>query len=154
MLLLAVDPGETLGYVLIELGEGTPKVEVAAQVQLPIDNGDFDWEAVSKIVQDLYLKQEPDALVLEDYRVYRDKAMAHTGSRVLTANLIGALMHEAALNMTPAIRISASEKGRWPEARLKKKYPGYFSTFVPKPHAGDALILALCFAESKGWWKP
>ena len=153
MLILAIDPGETLGYVLVELTEfvgGSPNLEVedADQFQLKVDKQGFNWGSVSVVVTDL-LSEEPDVIVIEDYRVYASKALAHIGSRALTSELIGAICQEAGIAMIPVVRIPAGRKGLWPPARLKAKFTSDIP--IPHPHAGDALILALIYAEDKGW---
>lgn len=157
MLILAIDPGETLGYVLVELTPqvgGTPVLEVgdAGQVKLDTDKQGFIWESVSAKVRDL-VGREPDVIVLEDYRVYASKAAMHTGARLLTPELMGAICHEAGIAMIPVVRIPAGRKGLWPPARLKAKKPNLapIGVKIPQPHAGDALILALIYAEDKGW---
>ena len=154
MLILAIDPGETLGYVLIQLKEcvgGSPTLEVvdADQTRLIVTKQGFNWESVSDLVLHLVTADEPDVIVLEDYRVYASKADVHIGSRVLTSELIGALCQEAGVAMTPVVRIPAGRKGRWPPARLKAKFSS--DVEIPTPHAMDALILALIYAEDKGW---
>ena len=153
MLILAIDPGETLGYVLVELTEfvgGTPELEVidADQHQLAVTKEGFYWDSVSSNVRDL-LDQEPDVIVIEDYRVYASKALEHIGHRALTSELIGAICQEAGIAMIPVVRIPAGRKGLWPAARLKAKFTS--DVTIPQPHAGDALILALIHAEDKGW---
>ena len=154
MLILAIDPGETLGYVLIELTEyvgRSPNLEVEDadqfKLELRLKQG-FNWGAVSARVKDL-LGTEPDVIVLEDYRVYASKAAVHIGSRLLTSELIGAICQEAGVAMIPVVRIPAGRKGRWPPARLEAKFAS--DVTIPQPHAGDALILGLIYAEDKGW---
>jgi len=154
MLILAIDPGETLGYVLVELTEyvgGSPTLEVidANQFSLLRDTKQgFYWDSASSKVKDL-LDLEPDVIVIEDYRVYASKALAHIGSRALTSELIGAICQEAGIAMIPVVRIPAGRKGLWPPARMKAKFTT--DVPIPQPHAGDALILALIYAEDKGW---
>jgi len=158
MLILAIDPGETLGYVLVELKEfvgKSPELEVidADQILLVVNKQGFTWNSVSDKVVNL-LNEEPDVIVIEDYRVYASKAAVHIGSRLLTSELIGAICQEAGVAMIPVVRIPAGRKGRWPPARLKAKLgpePLGFYKPIPQPHAGDALILGLIYAEDKGW---
>jgi len=159
MLTLCLDPGETLGYVFIEMvpiiggdqWESPPKILTANQIPLETSKEGFNWEMVSQEVSDLFA-QEPDVVVIEDYRVYGSTAMAHVGSRVLTSELIGAICHEAAISQTPVCRLMAGAKGSWPAARIMAKFPKW--KIVPQPHAGDALILGLVYAENVLGWKP
>ena len=153
MLILAIDPGETLGYVLVELspvvgGPPTLKVGSADHMKLDTDKAGFVWSVASAAVSHL-INYEPDVVVVEDYRVYADKALAHIGSRALTSELIGAICHEAEIAMIPVVRIPAGRKGRWPAARFKAKM-SHVRT-IPTPHAKDAFILALIYAEDQGW---
>jgi len=153
MLILAIDPGETLGYVLVELKEfvgKSPELEVidADQILLVVNKQGFTWNSVSDKVVNL-LNEEPDVIVIEDYRVYASKAAVHIGSRLLTSELIGAICQEAGIAMIPVVRIPAGRKGRWPPARLEAKFAS--DVTIPQPHAGDALILGLIYAEDKGW---
>ena len=129
-------------------GDNTPKLVNAGQVPLEVNKQGFVWDTVSQEISDLFA-QEPDVVVIEDYRVYVSKAMAHAGSRVLTSELIGAICHEAAIGQTPVVRLMAGAKGAWPSARIAAKYPAWKQ--VPHPHAGDALLLALVYAEQQGW---
>ncbi len=158
MLILAIDPGETLGYVKLDITEYVgrgPILDVidAGQFKLKVDKkSGFNWINVSAEVTQL-LSCEPDVIVLEDYRVYANKAAAHIGSRVLTPELIGAICQEAGISMIPVVRIPAGRKGLWPPARMKAKKTGFspIGVKIPKPHAADALILGLIYAEDKGW---
>ena len=153
MLILAIDPGETVGYAILKLTEyvgGSPLLEVenAEQFKLEVTKQGFSWNSVSDKVVNL-LNEEPDVIVIEDYRVYASKAAAHIGSRALTSELIGAICQEAGIAMIPVVRISAGRKGLWPPARLKAKFKS--DVTIPQPHAGDALIIGLIYAEDKGW---
>jgi len=153
MLVLALDPGETIGFARMELnivigGENTLMLLSADQVPLDITKQGFIWDTASQELTELFA-EEPDVVVIEDYRVYTQKAMAHAGSRVLTSELIGAICHEAAVNQIPVVRLAAGTKGSWPQARIDAKYQLWHH--VPHPHAGDAVILGLVYAESQGW---
>jgi len=149
MLMLAADPGETLGWVLVKFELNQLEVIDATQIKLSTNERGFEWESVSEQVRLVLSQYEPDIIVLEDYRVYPSKATAHIGARLLTSELIGAICQEASVNQLPVVRIPASRKGLWPKARLTAKFPFFYK--VPQPHAGDALILALIHAEDRGW---
>ena len=95
---------------------------------------------------------EPDVIVIEDYRLYFNKALSQVGSRLLTSELIGAICQEAAISEIPVVRLMAGVKRNWPIARINSRYPAY--KVVPKPHALDALLLALYYIEKTLGWIP
>ena len=152
--ILALDPGHTIGFALLDYEYTVAPVIInAGQVKLVMDDGrsSFNWRAVSLSVAQ-FSDFEPDVIVLEDYRVYLNKADIHIGLRCLTSELIGAICQEAAISEIPVIRLMAGVKRNWPIARMNSRYPAYKS--VPKPHALDALLLALYYIEKTLGWIP
>lgn len=152
MKILAIDPGETVGLALFH----TDPLQLVNWSQEPLDVSEdsagkmWEWSQVYPHVLVWLWGYDPDVIVLEDYRVYSSTANAHIGSRVLTSELIGAVCLESAFRKVPVVRISASKKGRWPAARLRKKFPAYEA--VPKPHCADAVVLGLVYAEQEGYY--
>lgn len=146
MILLAIDPGETTGLVLLKY-EHRPIVIDDTQWKLPID------EVAIKL--DHVLRTSPvAAVVLEDYRIYQGKANLHIGNRLYTAELIGAIRAVCALCTLRGVEVytlPASKKGRWPDARLRARFPGHG---VEGVHALDALKLGLAHIEKELGWQP
>jgi hypothetical protein len=96
---------------------------------------------------------KPSLVLIEDYRVYQDKAMMHVGAVLKTPELIGAIEGVCALTVPPmhTARIAAAKKGKWPEARMKAKFSQAKDV---TGHARDATKLGLAFLELKGLWIP
>jgi len=142
MLVLAIDPGETTGIVLLSyLKDGSAVVVYSTEWSLK-----QDIEAYSCSLKDLLCDYPLGAVVIEDYRIYAGKAAMHTGQRLYTAELLGAT-HAICATTSPFLSVTvypASKKGRWPDARLRAKFPNHGVTGV---HAVDALKLGLAYVE-------
>lgn len=154
--ILGLDPGETTGLALLKFGPGLPSrliLDCYEQVELPITQTKltrgFNWAEVQPEVYCMVADYRPTVIVIEDFRLYHSKAMAQVGRHMLTAELIGAICYAAQERGIDVVRVSATKKGRWPEARLSRKFPDYFN--APAPHARDAVILGLIYAEAKEW---
>lgn len=154
MKILSIDPGETIGAVLMRIDLYDDKSPDAPIIE--------DWyqqkfDSVTSYTRWLYsiLRKFRLPLVLvEDYRIAIGKATMHTGRRLFTAELIGATRACCAMFTPPIVCASLQPniKGRWPEARIKAKYD--VSDRLPKPHAHDALQLALAYIERELKWVP
>ena len=147
-MILAIDPGETMGLVWIEYG----KLIGSRQVSVVSMNKQVDYSLLERTLRGS-LVPAVDLIVIEDYRVYSSKAQMHVGARLTTAELIGAIEFYAAQREIKIIRLTASLKGRWPKARLLRFYEVDFLS-VPKPHALDAWILGLTYLELYKDWSP
>ena len=170
--ILALDPGETLGFAVLDYQESdsveevwnlegsstttAPVIRNSGMIELkmmPVQSEGFDWKKVPYQIQNLLDSWDPDLVVLEDYRVYGSKfASGHIGRRNLTSELIGAIEQEAAISQLEVIRLPASKKGSWPEARIRSVYPPALA--AEKPHAFDAVLLGLVALEEAYDWKP
>jgi len=151
MLVLAIDPGETTGLVLLNYFIGS----------IPLLVGWKEWilkqgvEEYACSLKDLLCdyRSELGAVVIEDYRIYAGKADLHIGNRLFTAELIGAT--HAICATTPkfltVVTYPASKKGRWPDARLSHWFP---NPGVVGTHAIDALKLGLAYIEKELKWIP
>jgi len=150
MKILAIDPGETCGFAVLKLADG-PELIASGQFAVHRSGGrptaDIGWLALRYALMDLIRPYKPDAVVIEDYRIYAGKANLHIGQHLFTAELIGAICYLCAtmIPQIPVFRLSASKKGRWPEARLDAKFPQH--RHVERPHAHDALVLGLTYLE-------
>jgi len=150
MLVLAIDPGETTGLVLLRYFSGS----------VPFPVGWKEWilkqgvEEYACSLKDLLCFQSKiGAVVIEDYRIYAGKADLHIGNRLFTAELIGAT-HAICATTSPFLSATvypASKKGRWPDARLSHWFPNHG---VVGTHARDALKLGLAYIEKKLEWIP
>ena len=151
--ILAIDPGHTIGYALLDWVVAAPVIINADQVVLAMDKKQttFLWADVSLEIAK-FSEMEPDVIVMEDYRVYLGKADIHIGLRCLTSELIGAICQEAAISEIPVVRLMAGVKRNWPIARLNSRYKQY--KIAPAPHSRDALLLALYYIEHDLGWTP
>jgi len=173
MKILSLDPGETIGYALLEVvpdvmklpwlldsGEVlVPRLSKIARSPIGFSSGGVDWKAFWQSWSDTLNMFQPDMVVLEDYRIYAETAKMHIGKQLFTAELIGAIELLCSLLYSPpsfplfeVVRIPAAKKGRWPEARLDAKFSEHKG--VKRPHAHDALVLALVYLEGEGLWTP
>jgi len=143
MKILAIDPGETVGFVLLDDGQ---LIEHWKWELLHKDESCFwvDFAYSFNFVLDIH---KPDAVVIEAYRIYAGKADMHIGNRLFTAELIGAFRALCAAVSPPVLirTLPASKKGRWPDARLDAKFPQH--KVVTGTHERDALKLALAYKE-------
>jgi len=155
--ILVIDPGETPGYAVFELeknlvAEARPSDLVLLETWEDPDQGASIPEFVYPFLQVLQ-RVKPSLVLIEDYRVYQDKAATHIGMALKTPELIGAII--AVCNLTvpkmSTARIAAGKKGKWPEARMKAKFPQANDV---TGHARDAVKLGLAFLEGQGLWSP
>jgi len=153
MILLAIDPGETTGYVVLEwrVGHEATHPRIIDAWQERVKSQDRDLWATG--FHHTLRKYKPRVVILEDYRVYTGSAGAHVGRPLFTAELIGAMEVLCAICIPPVItdRLPASKKGRWPDARLRNKFPEG-DHYVD--HVLDALKLGLAWLEKEELWTP
>lgn len=150
--ILVIDPGETCGYAVFQLNEpGTDAAELLL-LETWEDQGASIPEFVIPFLAVLR-RVKPSLVLIEDYRIFLDKARMHIGQPLRTPELIGAIEGVCALTVPPmrTSRIIPGKKGRWPEARMKRKFP---SAKDVTGHARDAVKLGLAFLEHKGLWSP
>lgn len=140
--IIAMDPGETIGAVYLEVSETSRVCLVGHHQRKHTFSEAIHW------LYDTLALFSPKAVVIEDYRIYASHAGHHVGARLYTPELIGAFAALCELNSVPLVRLPANKKGRWPLARLKNKFPQYAR--VPTPHALDALRLGLAYLEDGG----
>lgn len=78
---LCFDPGHTTGWAAF------------SQFDL-ISAGEIDTDDMSKATHEVELlisEYQPDAIIIEDYRIYRHRAKHHAGSDMLTTRVIGCI---------------------------------------------------------------
>ena len=139
MKILAIDPGETVGIVGLEIVGDQVLLRFPRNLTLSYFK-DFLTENSSRL--------QVDVVVVEDYRIFASHAREHIGARLITPELIGFIEAHCRLHGIPLVRIQPNEKGRWPEARIKARHPEWAST--PVGHARDALKIALVYIEKEG----
>jgi hypothetical protein len=119
---LAVDPGETVGWATFE------ELDLQNAGQFPIGN----LEDLDTFVTDT----RPDVMVIENYRVYASRAAQHVGSEVNTAQYIGILKFLGGMYQIPVtLQMAHQAKGWVSDKRLHDL--GLFQT--GKRHANDAI---------------
>jgi len=154
MILLAIDPGETTGYVVLEWPShkaARPYIIDAWQAKVK----DLDRALWATQFHRILRHHKPDMVVIEDYRVYAGKAGMHIGQRLFTAELIGAIEVLCAICIPPVTtdRLPAAKKGRWPDARIDNKFP-QGTPYIHSGHESDALKLGLAWLEKEELWTP
>ena len=146
--ILSIDPGETLGLAVLNYSGDLLAVDQRPCTSFKYLDSILDyWFLFQFVGQDL---TSPTRVIIEDYRIYRSKANLHIGRQLITSEFIGAIELKAAQLGLSTVRVSASTKGRWPEARIQRWYARTLAQ-VPKPHALDAWLLGLSYLESQGW---
>jgi hypothetical protein len=119
---LAVDPGETVGWALFQ------DLELTNVGQFPIGPlEDLDY---------FVTEQRPDVMVVENYRIYASRAAQHVGSEVNTAQYVGILKFIGSIYQIPVtLQMAHQAKGWVSDKRLRDL--GLFQT--GKRHANDAI---------------
>ena len=150
--ILVIDPGETVGYAVFQLDEPG---KIDAELLLL-----ETWEGQGASIPEFVIpflkglrRVKPSLVLIEDYRVYQSKAQLHIGQPLRTPELIGAIEGVCCLTVPPmrTARIAAAKKGKWPEARMKAKFPQANDV---TGHARDAVKLGLAFLELQSLWSP
>lgn len=138
--IFAVDPGKTTGYVIIT---DTPGNEILAW-------GHLSPEGVADFLEHYPMNVEMlNAIVYEDFKLFRGKAMAQTGSRFEASQVIGMLLSFSRRHDIKLIRQSTDNRDR-----------GYAWAQVPKTsnhsksHRLDALAHACYYLIQKKEMKP
>jgi hypothetical protein len=125
--LLALDPGETVGWAVFEMGQLTKCGHAA---------GD------ATTIEDLVAREQPSVVVMEEYRIYPWRLKQHSLSNVPTLRLIGALQYILQTKGIPYHMQTAQQaKGFATDQRLKQwgMYPQKLR------HARDAVRHAVYY---------
>lgn len=151
-MILAIDPGETVGLAML-----FEDWILAGKFSASTDERPYEGFAVFfRNFLDFQVQARRDRVrvVVENYRIFADKAALHIGQRLITAELIGAIEALCATTVPEVLvaRIEPNKKGLWPDARLRAKLP---SDMIPTDqHAKDALKIGLVYLEMCYAWKP
>ena len=112
--LLAFDPGEITGCCVFK--DGKP-VEFR---QLPTVNKktrDYEWSIIEEFIDEI----KPDAVIIENYRIYAHKLEQHSSSDVPTLQLIGAIKYMLFKRNIPyKLQMAQQAKGFVTDAKLKE----------------------------------
>lgn len=113
-ILLALDPGEVTGCCVFK--DGKP-VEFR---QLPTVNKktrDYEWSIIEEFIDEI----KPDAVIIENYRIYAHKLEQHSSSDVPTLQLIGAIKYMLFKRNIPyKLQMAQQAKGFVTDAKLKE----------------------------------
>lgn len=153
MRIIAFDPGETTGFAIADISGMFTLAPKIVSIRLGIV-GEFVG------LSDLWKHIRPEWLILdsvhqvviEDYIIYPNRAMSHTGSKVLTARTIGHIefatyfLGGESLHNNIAYQTASMAKSRWPDARLTK-YLGSHKHI--SNHKRDAIRHLLTWVERK-----
>lgn len=124
--IVAVDPGETIGYAVFQSSCLRYHVQVSA---------DDIWGA-AKWLEVFIKKFTPKVVVVEDYRIYSWRAKQHTWSNLFTPRLIGGLEVLCGMHDVPLIKQQPQAAKQFcTDARLKSW--GYW--IKGEPHTRDAI---------------
>lgn len=154
--ILVIDPGETCGYAVFQLERVELPEEQTTENLTLLET----WEGQGASIPEFVIpflkvlrRVKPSLVLIEDYRVFLSHARRHIGEPLRTPELIGAIIGVCSLTVPVmrTARIIAGKKGKWPEARMKAKFPQAKDV---TGHARDAVKLGLAFLESKGLWLP
>lgn len=156
MKLLAIDPGQTTGYATFELVTTLTPYPSTPVAYLTLIRA---WEEPVPSIEEytqpflrLLWRELPNLVIIEDYRVHYGKAQMHIGRSLFTPELIGAfvaLCSSIYCSPITTVRIQPSKKGRWPDARIKAKFPEALDVVG---HALDAVKLGLAYLEGEKLW--
>lgn len=129
--LIALDPGETTGYTLFVNGikKDTKQLDTHNMAQ------------ATKLLMNLLVKEQPDFLVYENYKVYDWKTESHSWSQLHTSQFIGTIRTLCTLHDIPYhTQMAQQAKGFCDDTKLKEW--GYYDKGMK--HARDAVRHA-CF---------
>jgi len=148
MRILAIDPGGTSGYVVLDC----PATKEPPIVLHFWEEQSSPCERVALLLA-WFRKARIERVVVEDYRIYAAHTGHHVGQHLYVSEYIGAI--EAVCQLViPRIdmyRVQPSSKGKWPKARLDAKFPEH--SRVEGVHAHDALVIGLVHIEAVGLWE-
>jgi len=126
--ILAIDPGETVGWSLFRKGA----LAEYGQISIPTFK---DGSLEARDLWSLFDRTQPDVAVIEGYRVYASKAKYHTWSALYTPKLIGYVEAICQSRNIPYHLQMASTRMFCTNEKLKAW--GYYPT--GKGHAADAI---------------
>lgn len=126
---VGIDPGETTGIAIFLDGEleGTHQVDHRGHKNV--------GRALEEIIEAINC-ENITTVVVEDYRVYKNKAQSHTHSDLFTSRLIGAIETWTHINKIPLVKQMASQAKKF-MTDSKLKAWGFW--IIGKRHSRDAI---------------
>lgn len=129
--LIAVDPGETVGFAWFRKGDLRHAGQTSWR-ELPDED---TIKTLGLFFQRLLINYEPVHVVIEDYKIYEHKSKMHSWSDLITPRLIGAMQIICHLREIPLTMQMASSKQFCTNGKLR--HWGYYKEGMP--HANDAI---------------
>lgn len=127
-MLIAIDPGKTIGYVvvidpfhLIEMGEAQSMAELRQVLE----------------------KHNPNIIVIESFSLYPWKAQAQSFSKMPSPEIIGNVKEWATLNLIDVVEQTPSQRTVITDTLLKAT--NWWELTKGKRHARDAVRHMLCY---------
>ena len=112
--LLAFDPGEITGCCVFK--DGKP-IEFRQLATVNKKTRDYEWDVIEQFIDEI----KPDAVIIENYRIYAHKLEQHSSSDVPTLQLIGAIKYMLYKRNIPyKLQMAQQAKGFVTDAKLKE----------------------------------
>lgn len=140
---LAVDPGETTGYCLIEANDGSVMLATHGS-----------WSGLEPYLEPTALAsnliKSASIVIVEDFRIYPHAAQAMIGRELFAPKELGRIELVCEIWSKPLHYQMASEaKQIWNNRRFVEKLPAFYQA-ITNIHARDAARHALCYIEKQG----
>jgi len=135
-MILALDPGETTGYVIFEKQDSKWKL---------LHFGQISVEETPKFYETWIKAYNFDIVIIEDYRIRPDTAMAHVGQELITPKLIGVLEYISKKHNQKYILQPAGTGRQF--FNNKKKLEKYNLWLKAMKHSRSALFHALYYIK-------
>lgn len=148
MRILAVDPGETTGFVRAEVvGDTCMDVGDLIKENSIRFNKAGTLSGKRELVANIGLFSNLNVCVVEKYVIYPNRAMQHIGDDLYTARMIGQIEWLAYVGSSideVVFQAASQAKQRWPDGRLYKYLPGLKGK---TEHIKDAVRHLLTYVE-------
>lgn len=152
MRVLAIDPGKTTGYVVLDIPE-LPQYDGRPLVV-------HSWEGRATLRERVKLlswwlkKHRITHVAVEDFKIHPRQGYSPVAVSIMEPiEYIGCIeaVCQLVVPLVPVYRVVPNKKGMWPKARLAAKFPEHIT--VEGVHAHDALVIGLVYLESTGLWE-
>lgn len=137
MILIAIDPGKTTGIVCVQ----APSLDTAIMAETTDIKNTIDFIRIMRTSE-----EHPTTIIIEEFRLRKNKAVQQAGSTIPSAEVIGAIRGWAiGKDNVEIVMQSASAIGTIVPVMLKAF--GLWQPTVGKPHARDAArhLIYYCF---------
>ena len=110
VVLLCLDPGETTGFAVFEDGHLATSGQMVGNEESSIYNQ----------LSNLFITIKPNRVLIEDYRIYADKANTHTWNPLITVRVIGGVeMLCAMMDIRIHYQMASTAKGFCDNTKLQ-----------------------------------